>query len=845
MSTNSYLKFSFPIAIALTILTLTLTTISALADGPTINVQTTTPAISTFNGSTAAAKTGQSVATGDINGDGYQDLLIGAPYADLVPFVPEAGWSDHCLTYYSPINCTSGAVYLYLGRSGISQTFDLASQTPNVTFYVPPDRWSREELGRSLTTGDLNGDGLDDIIMGVTNYSTSIWQGATLVWVGRTSITTSTAISVQLYNNDLEPPAEGGYNLKIVAAGPIDFGGWDVASSDVNNDGLDDIIIGTPGVSSNPVTDTTNYYPPDYQLYHLSEPTVRSNNGGAYVWLGRESLTDSSRRNEDLRACLPEFTIYGQNSSDWLGTAVASGDLDGDGYSDIVVSAPGYSTNTGRVHVFYGTNLDYATCDPSYENWVVQDLATTPANITFTGPFSSATGYDVTVGNLNQDAYDDLIIAAPFANNNDGQVFVIYGRNRNQFPSNLSLAVEADVTISGGDFSWLGASVIAGDLNQDNIDDLLIGAPDVDPDRGDVPDTADSTAPGTVYALFGGNLDPNIDLSSNNDAADLTLQGANADDWLGRGLALGDLNNDGFNELIAGAAAVDYSGRNDTGAVYVVNLAYPQLLTITPSLTQINTDNSVSFRVEAYTWLNGLTDVTAQTTFAVSPGAGGLWNGNIYQPANPGMWTVTATYNARSVTTTITVLTQTVASFSCGSCTGNENQALAFNATASSGTEPLAYSWDFGDGNIGSGSIITHTYLDNAIYTAALTIEDANGLTGTVTQPVTVTNLAPVIQSVTNSGVITVGNSATITVIAADVSSDTLTYTFDCDNDTTFEIGPQTSNQAVCYFNTTGIFTVTASVTDDDEDSTSGTTTVPVSAPDGSLLSTFLPVIFK
>ena len=49
----------------------------------------------------------------------------------------------------------------------------------------------------------------------------------------------------------------GGYNLKIVAAGPIDFGGWDVASGDVNHDGLDDIIVGTPGVSPSTITNTT------------------------------------------------------------------------------------------------------------------------------------------------------------------------------------------------------------------------------------------------------------------------------------------------------------------------------------------------------------------------------------------------------------------------------------------------------------------------------------------------------------------------------------------------------------------------------------------------------------
>jgi hypothetical protein len=117
--------------------------------------------------------------------------------------------------------------------------------------------------------------------------------------------------------------------------------------------------------------------------------------------------------------------------------------------------------------------------------------------------------------------------------------------------------------------------------------------------------------------------------------------------------------------------------------------------------------------------------------------------------------------------------------------------------------------------------------------TITATTDDGPALAASVSFSLVVNDVAPGITSVTNNGPIIAGGSATITVTAADTTggNDTLAYEFDCDNNGTFEIGPQAGNTASCSFASAGSFTVNVRVTDGEGGATLGSTVVTVNPP--------------
>ena len=215
-----------------------------------------------------------------------------------------------------------------------------------------------------------------------------------------------------------------------------------------------------------------------------------------------------------------DVRINGETTS-FLGTDVATGDFNDDGTDDLVVSAYGYSGNTGRVYIFYGGALGATLTAGSSED------------VTITGETSSDFGNDLIVGDFNNDTIDDLAIAARVYGTDQGRVYIFYGGS---LGASLTAGVDEDVLITGESantrFGW---AISAGDYDGDADDDLVVGAYQYDSNRG------------RTYVFENDGSYP-----SGAGSADVIITGA-ASSGFGRGVTVADFNDDGTADVAVGA----------------------------------------------------------------------------------------------------------------------------------------------------------------------------------------------------------------------------------------------------------------------------------------------------
>jgi hypothetical protein len=451
------------------------------------------------------------IASGDVNGDGHADLIVGAPAAD--------GPDDS--------RPEAGEAYVFFGPQR-GETLDLGRDRPDVTIFGAS---SGDFLSFAVAAADVNGDAFADILLGAPLADGPDDQRPD---AGETYVVLGGPAPAPTLDLAQDTPA-----LTVFGAGPDDRLGASLVAGNTNGDDFDDILLGSFLADG-----------PDDARYQAGE---------AYLLLGSPSLAGE----RDLAQGKYDLALLAQDADDQLGHYLAMDDLDGDQRDDLIVSAfradgpANERDDGGEVYVFFAASELRGTVD----------LAVSRPDFTVFGAKAfDEFGGAVAAADLNGDGPADLIVGAPRAGDEPrpGQVYAFFGGPGVSGSRDVAQA-QQDVTLLGADSGdRFGAIMTVADLDGDGLAEVTVSA-----ERGDGPDDRREDA-GEAYVVRGSaTLLATLDMAQAHNAI---VFGRSSGDMLGASLATADWDGDGRFDLLVGAPLADGPGdRSDSGAAYVIH----------------------------------------------------------------------------------------------------------------------------------------------------------------------------------------------------------------------------------------------------------------------------------
>ncbi len=460
---------------------------------------------------------GRPIVSGDLDGDGYDELIIAA--------------SESFGDVLSRVDVIRGGPDQQ--AAGIT---DLAAKPADQVILGAA---LNDNLGASMATGDVNGDGVDDLLLCASSADYPGYEGAGIAYLilGGPQFFDSPSRDLSVIQN---------WDLRIV--GPVAggdmgganlFGGLDAAGAAIGNldgDPYGDMVFGVHRATGSASTSGRVYI-----LRGFAEVA------GNYTIL--------------LNSSFPTITrINGVGTEDELGTVVLAGDLTGDGIDELIMpneyfSHSGFFSSEGAVHILRGRASWPATINLS---------STTDIRLLGAATWDTL-GTAAVVGDFNDDGVTDLAVSASGADagahdtqQGDGFVYGLFGSSAYQTGTHvIDYATATPDFLIVGDFQkGLGDTMAAGDFDGDGVADVAAGQ------------RFGGSSNGTIDVVFGGDLSGKPVYTANVDT-DLRITGDQPSDRCAFWLASADVNHDGLHEIVFGSP---FDSAND-GVVWVYSHA--------------------------------------------------------------------------------------------------------------------------------------------------------------------------------------------------------------------------------------------------------------------------------